>query len=391
MKTGGIGSIYNPKYKDRKTGEKKTSAVFWIRFGCRRTCGKTDCSGLHRESSHSDIRRGAEKLLRRRLGEVGLGRLITPDVERTSFGDLAAMLETDYQVNGRRSLKRAKISLAHLRGFFASCRALAVTTDRINEYIAARQAQKAAPATIANELAALRRAFTLALQAGKVAQRPYIPSIEVHNTRTGFFEESEFRGVLAHLPADLRPVVEFAYLTGWRKREILTLQWRNVDFQAGEVRLEPGTTKNDEGRTFPFSALPALGDLLRRQRERTTVVEKATEQIVPHVFHRSGGRPILDLRVAWENACDEAGVPGRLVHDFRRTAVRNLERAAVPRSVAMKLTGHKTESVYRRYAIVSPADLRAGVEKLARLHEQLQAEPPSSGRVVSLKGKVRAK
>jgi hypothetical protein len=63
------------------------------------------------------------------------------------------------------------------------------------------------------------------------------------------------------------------------------------------------------------------------------------------------------------------GLPTRIMHDFRRTAVRNLERAGVPRSVAMKLTGHKTESVYRRYAIVNEADLREGVTKLAKLHE----------------------
>ncbi|PYN38602.1 MAG: site-specific integrase, partial [Candidatus Rokuibacteriota bacterium] len=83
---------------------------------------------------------------------------------------------------------------------------------------------------------------------------------------------------------------------------------------------------------------------------------------------------ILRFRGAWMKACEAAGVRGRLVHDFRRTAVRNLERAGVPRSVAMKLTGHLTESIYRRYATVSPADLKAGVEKLARLLVE-QSEP----------------
>ena len=68
---------------------------------------------------------------------------------------------------------------------------------------------------------------------------------------------------------------------------------------------------------------------------------------------------------AWTSACQRAHVAGRLVHDLRRTAVRNLERSGVSRSVAMKLTGHLTESVYSRYAIVSEGDLREGVAKLA--------------------------
>ena len=97
--------------------------------------------------------------------------------------------------------------------------------------------------------------------------------------------------------------------------------------------------------------------------------------IVPWVFHREG-RPIKDFRKAWMNACTTAGVPGQIPHDFRRTAVRNLERAAVPRSVAMKITGHLTESVYRRYAIVSEADLTEGMKKLAALHAGDQKRQP---------------
>src|SRR5262249_49118008 len=150
---------------------------------------------------------------------------------------------------------------------------------------------------------------------------------------------------------DLSLFVRFAYLTGWRRGEIAGLTWRQVDFVAGVVRLEPGTTKNGEGRSFPFRSFPQLAALFRRQKERTTEFERADGRIVPWVFHRRG-KPIADIRGAWVNACAAAGVHGRLFHDLRRTAVRNLERAGVSRSVAMKLTWHLTETVYRRYAIV---------------------------------------
>ncbi len=183
---------------------------------------------------------------------------------------------------------------------------------------------------------------------------------------SGFFEEAELQAVLAQLPADLRVLIEFVHLTGWRIGEAKGLTWRNVDFAAGTVRLDPGTTKNDDGRTFPFAALPRLQELLREQREHTSALERESGRLIAHVFHR-GGRPVRNFHMAWKAACARAGVPGRLVHDLRRTAVRNFERAGVSRSVAMKLSGHKTESIYLRYAIVSEADLAEGVRKVAAM------------------------
>jgi integrase len=245
----------------------------------------------------------------------------------------------------------------------------------------------AKPATVLLEVAALKRMFTLGLRAGKVAHRPYFPSIEVRNTRTGFFEETEILAVLGRLPCDLSALIEFVALTGWRIGEAKSLTWRQVDLAAGTVRLEPGTTKNDEGRTFPVGALPRLDALLRAQREHTSVLERDHGTLIPWVFHRKG-KPIRSIHGAWQRACREAEVPGRLIHDLRRTAVRRFERAGVPRSVAMKLSGHKTESIYRRYAIVSEADLAEGVRKVASLSADERA---SAGRVVELRTPVNSK
>jgi integrase len=140
------------------------------------------------------------------------------------------------------------------------------------------------------------------------------------------------------------------------------LTWRQIDLEAGTVRLEPGTTKNREGRLV---VLPAeLHAALREQRVKTSALERREKQIIPWVFHRNG-KPIGDFRTAWQGACRRAGQPGRLIHDFRRTAVRNMVRAGIPERVAMTITGHKTRSVFDRYHIVSEGDLREAARKLS--------------------------
>ncbi len=231
--------------------------------------------------------------------------------------------------------------------------------------------KRVANATINRELAWLKHMFRLAVDAGKLMTKPKIVLLKEDNARQGFFERAQYEAVVRHLPEELRPVVQFAYITGWRANsEVLTLEWRQVDFKSGEVRLEPGTTKNGEGRTFPFTKqLRALLEAEHAEHERL----KKQGVVVPWVFFRMvakgrGGdkRPkrITSFIKAFKAACVRAGCPGRIPHDLRRSAVRNLEQAGVPRSVAMKLTGHKTESVYRRYAIADDRDLRVAVERL---------------------------
>jgi integrase len=135
---------------------------------------------------------------------------------------------------------------------------------------------------------------------------------------------------------------------------------------AGKIRLEPGPTKNRDGRTFPFRALPPLVEFLEELRERIRAYERRMGRIIPRVFHYRGQR-LQSIRRAWAATCKAEGMPDAWFHDLRRFAVRNMERAGVS-SVAMKLSGHQTESVYRCYAIADSAALEEGVGKLASLH-----------------------
>lgn len=311
---------------------------------------------------------------------VGRGEHQTPRERRVTFGDLETMIRTDYQVAGRRSLPRLETAITHLRETFGSAKAKAITSDRIVAYHAARLAAGAARATVNYELAALRRMFRLALRHDRLKSAPSITISEAKNARTGYFEADDFAAVHAELPPYLQPVMMFAYLTGWRvQSEVLPLRWANVDLATKTATLDRYTTKNDEPRVFPFGELPGLVALFDQQRLETRRQERANGALIPLVFHRRG-QLIRSYKNAWARAVDRAArggsaeplspivrpqLVGRIVHDFRRTAVRNLVRAGVDESVAMKLTGHKTRSIFARYNITNDADLRAGVQKLA--------------------------
>jgi integrase len=293
------------------------------------------------------------------------GRVVVPRADRVTIAELAENLKADYQANGRKSVDRLEFSLAHLLPVFGPRKAIALTNADVTAYRVQRQAAGAAAATVNRELAALKRMFSLAVKGERLQRMPYIEMLKENNARRGFFERDQFEAVRAHLPDYGRPAATFAYLTGWRlKAEILTLQWRRVDFRAGVVTLDVGSTKNRDGRTFPM--IPELRALLEVQRATTDALQKKIGAIVPWVFHRTKrGRPLKGFTKSWRAACLAAGLPGRIPHDFRRAAVRNLERAGVPRSTAMAMVGHRTESIYRRYAIVDEVMLREGGAKLA--------------------------
>jgi integrase len=319
------------------------------------------------ESTGTSEYPAARKILRDRLVKIDKGETITPRLDRVTYDEAAQALKDHYTVTGERDLIEAGCRLAHLARYFAGRRLASIGTRDSEAYAVKRQTQGASNGTINRELAVLGRMLKLAYEHNRLARLPVLRKLTEAPPRQGFFEPEAFAAVRHRLTPDLQVAATIMYVYGWRLREVLTLERRQLDLTAGTLSLDPGATKNGEGRVVALTA--DLVVLLTEQVARVKALERDAKRIVPalfpHLTGRLAGRRRDDFRRAWATACKAAGVPGMLRHDLRRTAVRNMERAAVPRSVAMKLTGHKTENVYRRYAIVSPADLRAAALKLS--------------------------
>jgi integrase len=324
----------------------KRGSVYWIAYCFR---GKE-----HRESSRSTKEAEALKLLKSRIGESASGKLIGPVEERVTFEDLADALLVDYEVNRLRSTRSVRLSIKHLKEQFALDRAVEITTERIKRYMAGRHHQGAANASINRELAALKRMFKLAVQSGRVRYAPHIPLLEENNARQGFVDDGVYMALREYLPPYLKDPIAFLYLSGWRVGEMKALEWRDVDMVGRIIRLRPSVSKTKEGRLLPLS-----GEMLE-------IVERANASRrldCRYVFHLEG-QPVGDFKRAWATACRRSGKGKVLVHDLRRTAIRNMVRAGIPDRVAMSLSGHKTRSVFDRYNIVSEADLAAATERL---------------------------
>jgi integrase len=320
-----------------------------------------------RESTDTEKETEARRILKEREGRVAMGQPALRRVDHISYGEAAQDLRRHYQTTGSRDLEEAEYRLGHLDAFFAGKRIVAISPADITVYVATRQGERASNGTINRELAVLNKMLRLAYENNKLLRLPVIRKLKEGAPRQGFFEREQFEAIRRHLRSDLQVAISIAYTFGWRMQsEVLMLERRQVDLVTGTLRLEPGTTKNDEARIVYLTH--GLKLLLASQIEQVRALEHRLGRVIPYLFPylkgRHCGSRIRDFRKAWNTACLKADFPGMLRHDFRRTAVRNMVNLGVPERVAMKVTGHKTRSVFDRYHIVSPSDLQEVARKL---------------------------
>ena len=324
---------------------------WWVQFWHAGRC--------YRESAKTGHKDEAKAHLKRRLGELAAGRIGSRGVERVTVRTLIEMVYAHYISNGSRSIYEVRTRLeAHLLPALGDRRVAALTSTDLAGYVRRRLAAGVSNATVNRELALLRLGMNLGRRADPplVVRTLTIQMLPEGNVRQGFLEYEQYARLRDELPEHLRGLYAVAYHVGCRRGELLDLRCDQVDMAAEVIRLDATQTKGKVARVLPIYG--EMGEWLERALA-------ARDPRCRWLFQFEGKR-ILDFTRTWHSACERAGVPGLLFHDLRRSAIRNMERAGIPRSVAMAISGHKTESVYRRYAIVSESDLRDAGAKLAR-------------------------
>ena len=317
--------------------------------------------------------------MRHKLKEVGAFELagkplITSRDRKRPVAELMDELKSDLE---RRSKwgPQTKTTSDHVTRAFGSMRATSLRAKDVDDYVKQRLDEGYAKATINHSLQLLGQAYKLAeLPAPKIRRLDCSD-----NARRGFFTELELRRVMSNLPADLADFTLFGWLSGMRKGEIASLRWEDV--VGNELRLRSENSKNGEPRVIPFEG--ELADLMERRKVARQFKVNGIPTFSALIFHRHGEK-ISEFRKSWKTACRLAGV-SRLFHDLRRSAARNMLNAGVPQAIAMQVTGHKTDSMFRRYAIVAPNDVRTALRmtQTYTAHEMEEAVAATASAVVN--------
>jgi integrase len=361
----GTGSVVKLKYKHHKTGKKVESHYYYIFYYHN--------GRLVRESSESESKMVAEKLLQRRMGEAGLGMAPAQEVANVKYEDVRNALLAEYKNRGKGSIYLRKdgteniSGLSHLDKFFKNTPVTYITPDLLRQYIESRRKAGAADPTIRRNLSMLRSMLNLARKEGRLrlADVPHFPMPQDSKPRQGFVTPAVFAKLRDALPTNLRPLIVFMYFTGCRLGAAKKLKWEMVNEDCSEVVLPGEITKSGDPLTLPLAGegLSKVAKTLKKMPRKDGAVFDIT-----------------NLRVAWNKACHSLGLgvyekrlyKGLTIHDLRRSASRNLIRAGVPRGVAMEITGHKTEAIFERYNITDAADVRDALIKVGTYAQAAQ-------------------
>ena len=326
------------------------------------------------ESSKSTKLADAIKLRDKLIAQRHRGELRGGAPDTVTIGELLDDVLKSDVAESTRYVWKAVVE-KNIRPFFGKIRAIKLTTDKMDAYREKRKAEGRTDATANRELSIVRTAFNNARKRSppKVNVVPFFPMIEEKTIRQGFLADESYDRLRDELPQYLKAIFVCAYETGMRKNELTKIQWEQVEFDQELITLEKYKTKGKAPRTVPITRGDMLDLLLANWEER-----QANHPQSPWVFSLDGV-PLKDFRTSWKHACTRAGVPDFHFHDLRRTGVRNMRRAGVPQVVRMAISGHKTDSMERRYNIVDGDDLKMAKQLMEQRRKKLPETASFSG------------
>jgi integrase len=322
--------------------------IWWVAYSFR---GKP-----FRESAHTEDEKAARKLLKQRLKQVERPGFVGPKEEKWTLADMKARISSDYRRKENRSFATVGHCFKHLESEFQFHRVIDITTPLVQGYVDKRLKAGASRASVNRELAYLRHGFKLMVKAGDISAMPAVVELlHGENVRKGFIAPAEFAALLEKVAdADARDLVAFLYASAWRSGEGKSLEWSQVDMDNNMIRLPPEKSKSKKPRALPITG--TIMDVIQRRLQ-------VRRLDCPYVFHRRG-KQIASFRKVFKEAAKEVGMAGLVPHDMRRSAVRNFRRAGLSEHEGMKLSGHETDSIYRRYDIIDESDLMSAMNKV---------------------------
>jgi integrase len=384
MSTRGQGRVFT----------RKDSSFYWVAYYAhgkeQRECARHVRTGDRLEVGDSPevsakARKEAERFLKHRLGEIAASKhggraFIGPQQERVTVSELLDLLEGDYKFRGVWSGKIAS-DLKPVREHFGVWRAVEVTPEAIRVYIESLRdgEEPYANASINRRTQLLEQAFGIGIQEKKISEMPSFKRLrlsEKDNVRQGYPTETQFAAVIENLPDDLRDFVSWCGITGMRRGEAKSLRWSMVN--GNELQIPATICKNGIARQLPLNAFAEVLAIIERRRAARIVEVNGTTQMSEFIFHR-GGERVGEFYGSWETAVRKAGCPWLIFHDLRRFACRNLVNAGVPMTVAKEWSGHKTLSMFMRYAIGGDMEsMKAAAAKVEEYRKAVAATEKSN-------------
>lgn len=241
----------------------------------------------------------------------------------------------------------------HLKTYFGDCKAIQITPLNVDNFrikmkqtISERTKKPFSGSSVNKMVSLARRIYYLGMDQGVVKSNPFARrGIFKEEPKGQYIPEKEFWAIYKYLPDYLQTVILVAYLTGMRRGEIIELGWDRVDLIEGFIDLTPDDTKTEEPRRIYFNSIKILKDVFieaakKRKPGQDLVFSKPNGGSVPKWY----------IQRLLKKACQNAGVDSYRLHDLRHTFNTNMTKAGVDQVTTMKLTGHKTNSMFIRYS-----------------------------------------